>query len=83
MSWLRTWLRVTASLAGLAAGAAIDGGAAAEEEQRDPEAPSNLESAGSSASGPSFYVWDEDPREARRWAADLSRWPELKDDDFG
>jgi hypothetical protein len=73
---------MTASLMGLASGSAI-GGSATEQDERDQEAASSLESSGASASGASFYVWDEDPREARRWAAELTRPPVLKDDDFG
>jgi hypothetical protein len=75
-------LRVTVALAGLAAGAAIGGGTGVDDE-RDQEAAAGLESTGTSASGPSFYVWDEDPVEARRWAAELARSPALADDDFG
>lgn len=33
--------------------------------------------AGQTVSGPGFYVWEEDPRQARQWGAELadaSRW---------
>jgi hypothetical protein len=61
----------------------VIGSGATVQDERDQEAASSLESPGSSAWGPSFYVWDEDPTEARRWAAELTRPPVLKDDDFG
>ena len=32
-----------------------------------------IASGGFAASGPSFYVWDEDPRQGRQWAAELRR----------
>ena len=55
----------------------------AEDEGNRETASSRLESAGTSASGPSFYVWEEDREQARRWAAELERSPALKDDYFG
>jgi hypothetical protein len=73
---------LAASLAGLAAGTAIGGDATVEDEQSRDTA-SSLESAGTSASGPCFYVWDEDREQARRWASELERSPALKDDYFG
>ena len=53
------------------------------EDEGNRETASSLESAGTSASGPSFYVWEEDREQARRWAAELERSPALKDDYFG
>jgi hypothetical protein len=73
---------LAASLAGLAAGTAL-GGDAKLEEERSQDTASGQESAGTSASGPSFYVWEEDPGQAQRWAKELARPPVLKDDYFG
>jgi hypothetical protein len=82
MGWTRRLVGLAASLAGLAAGTVIGGDdVKAEDEGR--ETASSLESAGTSASGPSFYVWEEDREQARRWAAELERSPPLKDDYFG
>jgi hypothetical protein len=72
---------LAASLAGLAPGAAISDDAPAETERE--RAASRIESTGFAASGPGFYVWEEDPRQARRWAEELERPPALKDDYFG
>lgn len=71
---------LVASLASLGPGAAISDETSAEGER---ERPSRLESAGFAASGPNFYLWEEDPRQGRRWAAELERPPALKDDYFG
>jgi hypothetical protein len=74
---------LAASLAGLAAGTVIGGDDVKAEDEQSRNTASSLESAGASASGPSFYVWDEDREQARRWAAELERLPALKDDYFG
>jgi hypothetical protein len=44
---------------------------------RDPT--QRIESGGFAASGPSFYVWDEDPRQGRDWAAELRRSVDASD----
>jgi hypothetical protein len=71
---------LVASLASLGPGAAISDQTPAESER---ERPSRLESRGFAASGPGFYVWEEDSKQGRRWAAELERPPVLKDDYFG
>ena len=74
MGWVRSLTIVPASLVGFAAGPAVtDEGSA--ERKRDRAPSPRLESAGYAASGPSFYVWEEDSRQGRRWAAELSRPP--------
>jgi len=83
MGWTRKLVGLAASLAGLAAGTAIGGDDAKVEDEQSRDTASSLESTGTSASGPSFYVWDEDREQAQRWAADLERPPALKDDYFG
>ena len=80
MGWTRRLMGLVASLASLGPGAAISDEPPAEGER---ERPSRLESGGFAASGPGFYLWEEDSKQGRRWEADLTRWPELKDDDFG
>jgi len=75
-------MSVAASLVGLATGTAI-GDEAPGEGKRDGAASPRLESAGYAESGPSFYIWEEDSRQGRRWAAELARPPLLKDDYFG
>lgn len=67
----RGWVGLMASLAGLFAGAASSDDVAIEA-QRGRAPASSQEAAGFAASGQGFYVWDEDPAEARRWAAELS-----------
>ena len=83
MGWTRRLVGLAASLAGLAAGTVIGGDDVKAEDEGNRETASSLESAGTSASGPSFYVWEEDREQARRWAAELERSPALKDDYFG
>jgi len=51
----------------------------AAEGERDRACLPRLEPSGYAAWGPSFYVWEEDPRQGRRWAAELSRPPASKD----
>ena len=60
MGWTRRLLGLAASLASLGPGAAISDETPAESE-RERAAASRLESAGFAASGPGFYVWEEDP----------------------
>jgi hypothetical protein len=74
MLWTRTLLGLAASLASFAAGASISDDSPAEGEAGRAPLP-RLESAGYAASGPSFYVWEEDSRQGRRWATELSRQP--------
>lgn len=70
----RGWLGVMASLAGFLAGANASDEAASEAERgRAPAQRQGREAAGLAASGPGFYVWDEDGVAARRWAAELAQ----------
>ena len=82
MGWTRKLVSVTASLVGFATSPAI-GDEAPGECKRDGTVSPRLESAGYAASGPSFYVWEEDSRQARRWAAELSRDPASSTDGSG
>jgi hypothetical protein len=72
MRWTRTLMGLAASLASFATGASISDDSPAEREAGRAPLP-RLESAGYAASGPSFYIWEEDSRQARRWATELSR----------
>ena len=72
MRWTRTLMGVAASLASLATGAAMTDDSPTELERGRARLP-RLESAGYAASGPSFYIWEEDSRQGRRWAAELAR----------
>jgi len=72
MGWTRTVLSVAASLVGLATGSPMTDEAPAEGERGSAPLP-RVESAGYAASGPSFYIWEEDSGQGRRWAAELSR----------
>ena len=72
MRWTRTLMGLAASLASFATGASISDDSPAEGEGGRAPVP-RLESAGYAASGPSFYVWEEDSRQGRRWATELSR----------
>ena len=83
MGWTRRLVGLAASLAGFYAGAAIGGDDARVEDEQSRDTASTLVSVGTSASGPGFYVWDENREQARRWAAELERPPALKDDYFG
>jgi hypothetical protein len=74
MGWTRTLLRVPASLAGFSAGGAVRAAEAAEE-QRDRRSAPRRGRTGLAASGPGYFVWDEDPRHAVRWAAELAGGP--------
>jgi len=76
MGWTRTLIGVAASLVGFAASPATSDESPAEA-QRDRTARPRLEAEGWAASGPSFYVWEEDARQGRRWAAELSRHPDF------
>jgi len=78
MRWTRILMSVAASVMGLAAGAAIADETPGEGE-RDRARLHRVESAGYAASGPNFYVWEEDPLQGRRWAAELSRTPASKE----
>jgi hypothetical protein len=69
MRWSRWIVSLTASLAGITAGAAPPEEA---ETNAGREPATGLETSGFSASGPSFYVWEENARQGRRWAAELS-----------
>ena len=72
MRWTRSLVSVVASLASFSAGAATTDEIPAEDERGC--APTlRLETAGYAASGPSFYVWEEDSRQGRQWAAELAR----------
>jgi len=74
MRFSRAWVSLVASLASFATGTVttttdevtVDGERGSEPTQR-------LESTGYAASGVSFYVWDEDARQGRAWAAELAR----------
>jgi hypothetical protein len=72
MGWTRTVIGVAASLVGFGTGPATSDETAAEAEGVRAAWP-GLESEGFAASGPSFYVWDEDAGQVRRWAAELAR----------
>jgi hypothetical protein len=72
MRFARTLLGLVASLASLATGSA-SGDELPVESERGREPARRIESGGFAASGPSFYVWDEDPRQGRQWAAELGR----------
>ena len=74
MGWTRTLIGVAASLVGFATSPATNDESPAEA-QRDRAMRPRLESEGWAASGPSFYVWEEDARQGRRWAADLAFRP--------
>jgi len=67
----RGWLGLLASLTGLLAGAGT-GDDVTLEAERDRAPTRSEEAQGLAASGPGFYVWDEDPAQARRWAAELA-----------
>ena len=82
MGWTRTLMSVVASLVGVATGTAISDEALAEG-KRDRAVRTRLESRGYAASGSSFYVWEEDPQQGRRWAAELSRPPGASGDGSG
>jgi len=72
MRWTRGLVSVAASLASLSTGAATTDEIPAEGERG--RAPTlRLETAGYTAWGPSFYVWEEDSRQGRQWAAELAR----------
>ena len=68
----RTLVSLVASLASFATGSASSDELPAERE-RGREPAQRIELGGFAASGPSFYVWDEDPRQGRQWAAELRR----------
>jgi hypothetical protein len=70
MRFARILVSVVASLASFATGSASSDELPAERE-RDPA--QRIESGGFAASGPSFYVWEEDLRQGRQWAAELER----------
>jgi hypothetical protein len=67
-----TLVSLVASLASFATGASASDELPAEGERRR-EPARQIESGGFQASGPRFYVWDEDPRHARAWAEALRR----------
>jgi len=71
MGWTRKLVSLAASLVGFATGPATTDEVSAEG-KRDRAPLPRLESAGYATSGPSFYVWEEDSRQGRRWAAELS-----------
>jgi hypothetical protein len=71
MRWARSLLGVLASLISVSAGAATSSEAPAESERMRAPA-QRLETAGYAAWGRSFYIWEEDPRQGREWAAELA-----------
>jgi hypothetical protein len=83
MGWARRLIGLATSLVGLAPGAAITSDLPAESERERAASRQEPVGSGFAASGPGFYVWDEDPRQGRRWAEELGRPPALKDDYFG
>jgi hypothetical protein len=71
MRWTRALVGVVASLASFATSATTNDDVPGESE-RGLTASQRLETTGYAASGPSFYVWEEDPRQGRQWRAELS-----------
>jgi hypothetical protein len=72
MRLTRRLVSVVASLASFTAGTASSEDISGESDRgRDPTP--RIEVGGYVASGPSFYVWDEDPQQGRDWAAELRR----------
>ena len=72
MRWTRSLVSVVASLASFSAGAATTDEVPAEGERGRGPTP-RLEATGYAVSGPSFYVWEEDSRQGREWAAELAQ----------
>jgi len=71
MRWTRRLVSVVASLASFATGTAITDDTPAESE-RGGDPTQRHETAGYAVWGPSFYVWEEDTRQGRQWAAELA-----------
>lgn len=82
MRFTRMLVGVAASLASFATGAATTDEVPVESE-RGREPTERVEATGYAASGPSFYVWDEDPRQGRQWAAELGRGGDPSSDGAG
>jgi hypothetical protein len=72
MRCTRIVVALAASLLGAVAGAGIAEESPGER-MRGRSPARHHEPAGYAARGPSFYVWEEDAREADRWAAELAR----------
>jgi hypothetical protein len=71
MRWSRRLVGVLASLVSFSTGGVTNDEASVEGERG--RAPTQrFERAGFAASGPKFYVWEEDSRQGRDWAAELA-----------